>query len=112
MRFEFEKDIRIMADLAVHCHRLGAKEYKMDMSCDGEVFTFCIRCKIKPLPQNDLEELETQLNRPRQREIEESYWGLTGEDSDSHLTLVGMMLDGADVRYSGGELTISARREA
>ena len=111
MKHKFEKILRVTADLLTYCHQLGATDYHVDMTQHGEQCHCHIRCTVRGLFEDSLNELRTELARPRMQEIEQSYWGLSGEiESDTELTLVGMMVDTAEVAYEGDQLSIHYMR--
>jgi len=111
MKHTFEKTLRITADLLTYCHKLGALDYHVDMKHQGPECHCTIRCTVPGLFEDSLSELRDELSRPRMQEIEQSYWGLSGEiESDSELTLVGMMVDEAEVVYEGEQLRIHYMR--
>lgn len=107
MIHEFEKNIRIMSDLMSYCYRLGAMDYHVDMERIDDEYRCRIRCTLPGMREENVRELDVELNRPRQKEIEQNFWGLSGEAvTDAELTLVGMMVDRAVVTYEGEQLTI------
>ena len=111
MKYRFDKNMRIMADLMTYCHQLGALDYHIDMKHAEGVSHCTIRCAVPSIDPERLAELDTELNRPRQKEIEQNFWGLSGEnDIDAELTLVGMMVDKATITYENGQLTIHCIR--
>ena len=53
----------------------------------------------------------SSLSTKRQHEIEEYYWNLPSDyDSESQLSIVGMMIDFAEVIYDNNILTIKLSR--
>lgn len=66
-------------------------------------------CTCKP---TYIEQLDRELNVPRQHEIEGYYWQLVGEnDSEEELCLVGAMTDEVKVTFSEGQLNIDMVRK-
>ena len=111
MKHEFEKNMRIMTDLLIYCHELGAADYHIDMGRESDGYHCCITCSLAGIPDKVLSELERALNIPRQKEIEQNFWGLSGEvATDTELTLVGMMIDEATVTYENDALVIRCMR--
>ena len=111
MRFNFEKETRIILDMIVFCHKLGAEDYRTYLKTEDGVSKMQVKCTIPKVPQVVLEELRQELNIPRQREIEQEFWGLSGEDeTGTELTLVGMMIDGAEITYEDEVLTFDMFR--
>ena len=111
MKYKFGKDMHIMVDVLTYCHKLGAEDFNIDVKTSGGVFELSLRCHIENMPDGELEDLRTELGRNRQKEIEQDYWGLSGEvEADCELTLVGMMVDEAKVSYEDGVFAIDIRR--
>lgn len=111
MKPYLEKNLRIINELVTYCHWLGAEKYDIHFNHEADHCTIEISCAIASVDPDDLQELEDVLNLPRQREIEQNYWELSGDSElEGELTLVGMMVDKATVTYSGGVLHISALR--
>lgn len=112
MKFTIEKNIRILDELITYFNKQGNTEFHIDMKKEDEQHYFCISGFVEHLTQEEVKSLEEVLNMPRQHEIEEYYWQLGGEISfDNELTLVGMMIDKANVTYEDKILTISVIRE-
>lgn len=114
MNLHLEKCMRIVSDLVSYCHYEGAEEFQIYMTHgkkDG-ISSVTVSC---PMPEMDPEIVNTlseELNLPRQHEIEQDYWELSGESEMSgELTLVGMMIDEAKVGYKEGVLYIHVTRK-
>ena len=59
-----------------------------------------------------LNELNNILNSPRQKEVEECYWQLGGESElNCELSLIGAMIDSAEVEYKDGILKVKMLRK-
>jgi len=112
MKFKFEKNIKIINELIVYYHKLGNSDVHIDLTCDKNNSYFKISGTILNLSQKELDDLNKTLNAPRQHEIEQYYWNLTGEsESDLELSLIGMMVNDAVVTYVDNVLTITIVRE-
>ena len=60
----------------------------------------------------EVDELRMCFNVQRQHEVEEYYWQLVGEsDNDSELTVIGAMIDEADIELKDGNLYMTLKRE-
>jgi len=122
--FHLEKCMRIINDLVAYCHSNGAEEFNVTLrrfasegngggAAKKDVTEINVACPMPPIPEAEYESFVAKLNLPRQHEIEHDYWELSGEsEMSSELSLVGMMIDEAEVRYEGGKLHITARRFA
>ena len=113
MKVEFEKTMLISSELLSYCHLMGADEYHLDIKVVSGVTVFAIKAFPTKMSDEDLKRLRKKLGTPRQREMEQEFWGLSGEsETVSELTLVGMMSDEADVEYKDGVLSITIKRGA
>jgi len=111
MDFIFEKNMRIISDLLVYCYNRGARHCQVDVDWNAGVSTCEIRAALDHCSEAQLGDLRELLDTPRQHEIEQSFWGLSGDvDIDPELALIGMMVDRADVTFAGGWLTIRVER--
>lgn len=111
MKHRYEKNIRVMTDLLGYCHYIGATEFSTGLVLRQASSVIEVRCKKKRMPRHQLEELHKYLNIPRQREVEQYYWNVGGEENlDSGLSLVGMMVDTASITFEDGELCIICER--
>lgn len=111
MKLRYEKNIRIMNDLLGYCHYLGAHTFQMDLDMQPAVSHITVRADVSHIAPGEVESLSRLLNLPRQREVEQNYWNISGEEEiDTELTLAAVMIDSAEVSYAGGELTISVHR--
>ncbi len=111
MKLRYEKNIRLLTDLLGYCHMIGASEFFTHIALEDARSTIEVRCLIANLPQTRIDELNRHLNVPRQHEVEQYYWNISGEEQiDSELSLAGMMTDQADITYDGHELRITCVR--
>jgi len=111
MEFKFEKNLRIMNDLLAYCHNRGADTYHVDIALSTELSVCRIEARLERYPEAAVSQLLELLQTPRQHEVEDSFWGLSGDlDTDPELELIGMMVDEADVSYANGRLVIETRR--
>ncbi len=78
----------------------GATDITVNIKEDEKKYIIYIKSDFKEFNDNEVERLIKRLNIPRQIEMEEYYWELTGEsDVDTELTLVGMMTDNGEVNF-------------
>lgn len=111
MKLKFEKNMRIVTDVAGYCFLLGARNFEIGLDITPTVSNINITAQLPHAKDEKIEELRQVLNTPRQHEMEQNYWNLAGgEEVDGELLLAGIMVDEADVNYSGGKLDIAIRR--
>jgi hypothetical protein len=107
-----QRNIRIIDELMCFCYKHGATKIDINISTIEKVVTIRLSSNIESLDTTVLENMKRLLNAPRCHEMEEYYWELTGDDdTDSELTLVGMMTDEAYVNYvNSSQLEIVLKR--
>ena len=111
MKVEFEKNMMIASELLSYCHLQGADEFHLDVKVKDGATSFAIKAFPVHLSDEELEETRKKLNAPRQREMEQDFWGLSGEsESTSELVLVGMMSDETGVECKENTLSITLTR--
>jgi len=111
MKVEFEKVMHIAGELLSYSHLKGATEFHLDLSAKNGESEFSVKAAPVRISDEDMAALQKKIHAPRQREIEQNYWGLSGEyESFTELTLVGMMTDEADVECKDEVLHITLKR--
>lgn len=111
MKFKFEKNIRIIGELITYFHNLGANDVHIDTGTDKVTSYFNISGEVLNLSKDTLDYLNLTLNTPRQHEVEQHYWNLSGESEyDCELCLIGIMIDEAEITYVDNILTIKIIR--
>jgi len=111
LKVEFEKNMLIASELLSYSHLKGATEYHLDVKVTSKGTVFIIKAFPASITDEEMELLLKRLNAPRQREMEQNYWGLSGESEiTSELLLVGMMIDEAEVTHEDGVLTVCLQR--
>ena len=111
MRAEFEKKMLISSELLSYCHLKGADEFHLDVKVTAGGTVFAIKASPAHVSDEEMAFVRKELNAPRQREMEQDFWGLGGESENaSELTLIGMMTDEAAVECGGGVLSVTLTR--
>ncbi|WP_291649368.1 hypothetical protein [Clostridium sp.] len=111
MKFKFEKNLRIVNEMMTYLYKSGASDIHVELHTEDDSSSFLICGKIKEIDDIELYNLKKILNTPRQHEVEEYYWHLGGEcELDGELSLVGMMIDKAEISYNDSILSIKIYR--
>lgn len=77
---------------------------EVNISQHDDYYRICFRDRNINLSQNEIVKLEKMLRISKQEAMEEYYWCLAGEcDVDTELSLIGMMTDKSEVKYSKEE---------
>ncbi|WP_138207952.1 hypothetical protein [Haloimpatiens lingqiaonensis] len=112
MKHNNQRNIKIVSELMNFCYSNGGKNMTIDVKTEEDRTLIYIKSKIENLSEATLEISRKLLNAPRCHEIEEYYWNLTGDDdTDSELTLVGMMTDETCITYEDNILEIKVVRK-
>ncbi|MDL2324340.1 hypothetical protein LJC61_04220 [Ruminococcaceae bacterium OttesenSCG-928-A16] len=112
MKLRFEKNIRILTDILGHCHFLGGNICHTDFSLLPTHSHIVVQAEIPNLSSKAIADTHRTLNIPRQKDLEQNYWNISGEEAiDGELMLAGIMVDTASVSYDGKILTIDVVRQ-
>lgn len=106
------RNIKLVDELMSFCYKYGAKKIDINIeTADNEVIIY-LKTYTKKISSETLELANTLLSAPRCHEMEEYYWNLSGDDdTDTELTLVGMMTDEAEIDYNNDLLEIKLKRK-
>lgn len=111
MKLRYEKNVRVLTDLLGYCHFIGSNNLSTNLLLEPTRSVIEVRCQVRELDPARVDELNKYLHIPRQHEVEQYYWNISGEEEiDSELSLAGMMVDTAEITYDGEELRIVCER--
>ena len=111
MKYKLEKNLKILNELITYYNTKRSYDLHIDFHSTEKNFSFAISGYIDCLNKEEIHNLNITLNKPRQHEIEQTYWSLGGESEfESELTLVAMMIDKAVINYADNILTIEVER--
>lgn len=111
MKLRYEKSMRVLTDIMGYCHLIGCQDFNVDFVMRDRETEITVRAKMDNIPDEVVEKLDRILNIPRQREVEQYYWNIGGEEEiDDELPLAGMMIDKAVITRENGTLVINALR--
>lgn len=112
MRHETKKICRIVDELTTLLLREDTDEVDFKIKKEKDQTLIRIIDYRTKYTEEDVVELSDCLNVQRQHEVEEFYWQLVGEtDNGSELTLIGAMIDHADVKLENNNLIIELIRK-
>lgn len=104
MKHTNQRNIKIVTELLSYFYNHGSDNVHIDINKEDEKVIIFIKAHITFISSENLEFLKKSLNVQRLHEMEEYYWNLTGDnDTDTELTLVGMMIDEVNINYVAGE---------
>ncbi len=79
----------------------GSNDISINIKEGNEFYKVEVISRNTNITKEELEKIRGKLTIEKHEEIEEYYWCLAGEsDVDTELSLVGMMVDRADVIYN------------
>ena len=111
MKFNTEKNLRIMNELVAFFLNLGCTNIHIDLSINDNTSHFLLTGNISNLKDKNFNILKDSLCVPRQHEIEEYYWNLIGEnETGSQISLVGMMIDKCNISFEKNILRLEIYR--
>ena len=100
-----QRNIKITSELMSFCYKYQCQKININVeTIENETF-INLTAEVFDMNTSTLELVKKLLNTPRCHEMEEYYWSLTGDDdTDSELTLVGIMIDEAEIVYTDNKL--------
>lgn len=111
MKNEKQKIARIGNVMLDYFLSQSAKDISLSIHEEGQKVYITIQAQEINISKLELDFLKNYLYMERQEEMEEYYWHLVGNDSESEeLSLVGMMVDEASVRQTASGLIINLVR--
>lgn len=111
MKHEVKKISKILDELVTFCLLHGTNT--MNIAIENHKDFFKLQIQGDSIDCNDkrVKKLKNLLTSPRQTEIEEYYWELAGEnDHDTELSLVGAMIDKAEIEFCEDNFAITLYR--
>lgn len=111
MKHEIKKISKILDEIITFAFHHGTDKMNISIENNSEYFKIQIDVDNVDYTDKKVKQLKQLLSTPRQPECEEYYWELTGEcDTDTELSLVGIMTDIAEVNFKGDSLNITLYR--
>lgn len=106
------KAIKMVDELISFYFKIGITDIQIDLQYKEGEIEISLKGHCLHPPREELEMLTEVLNAPRQEELEEYYWELVGEsDHYQELTLLGSLVDYAEIDYHKNQLTIKVCRK-
>lgn len=107
MKHEIKKVSKIIDEISTFCLKHGANTISMKVENKKKFFKLTFDMDCMDYKDKKVMVLKRLLSVPRQTEMEEFYWELTGEsDHDTELSMVGMMVDEVEFIPKGESLRI------
>lgn len=111
MRYEVKKITKMLNELSTFCLEHGANDVALHIQRDEIKINITIEASGIVNIEETMQSLKDFLSYPRELEMEEYYWELTGEmQSHEELGLVGAMIDEAKIDYKDDRIYIELVR--
>jgi hypothetical protein len=111
MRHEVKKIAKIVDELITFFFLRKTHVMGIEIKDIEDHYEITITNDCRNLDNDEIDSIKKLFSVQRQREMEEYYWQLTGEaDTDTELTLVGIMIDKVDISVSDEKLVIKLTR--
>ncbi|TCO68861.1 hypothetical protein [Marinisporobacter balticus] len=92
---------KIVDELVVYLFNMGATDININLKEKKDYYKIVLTSNYTVKDQEKIEKMIKYLKCGKQEEMEEYYWELAGDcDVDTELTLVGMMIDKAEIHTS------------
>lgn len=111
MKDEAKKISRIINELSTHY--LSKNPSKLDITVDNLFDRFKITFEVCDVEysEKEIEKMLEILNEPRLPATETYYWTLRGDaNQESELSLIGMMIDKAEITFKNSNLYVHLHR--
>lgn len=94
--------IRMVDEMMCYFYGLDIKHIKTEVCIVEDRTEMIFEVNTKEIEEKEIEELKRYIKSPRLHELEEYYWGLSGNElsTSNEMALVGMMTDESDIEYN------------
>lgn len=107
MRHNKKRLSKIIDELINYFFKIGSKNIHIDVLDEKKQYIITFTCDTKKIKEEDINLLVKCLNTDKSEEMEEYYWELTGEcDTDSELSIVGMMIDDFEISINNQHMEL------
>ncbi len=107
MKHNKKKISKIIDELITYFLHIGSKHIQIDVLDEEHQYKIVFNCNIHDVDNKCMDKLVKGLNFDKQEEMEEYYWELAGEcDTDTELSIVGMMINQYDLNIKDDELEL------
>ncbi|TCT12140.1 hypothetical protein EDC18_11439 [Natranaerovirga pectinivora] len=111
MKHSNKRVCKIIDELTTFLLMIGATDIDVNVKNRKEDYMITIKSDYRKGEDKKIERLIKGVTSPKQEEIEEYYWELTGEsDVEAELNLIGIMIDKAEVNVTADLIEIELYR--
>lgn len=108
MKHNKKRIMKIVDEITTHLYWIGAKDINIRIQEVDDKFKITFKSDYLPEKKKKIKKLIDALKRcDKQQEMEEYYWELVGDcDIDNELSLIGMMVDEAELEIEEDHLEL------
>ncbi|TCK92892.1 hypothetical protein EDC19_2048 [Natranaerovirga hydrolytica] len=112
MKHNNKRVCKIIDELTTFLLFVGATDININVKNREKEYLIFINSDFERKNEKQIQKLIKGITSPKQEEIEEYYWELTGEsDVSGEFNLVGIMIDKAEVKVEGNHISIELMRK-
>lgn len=109
MKHNKKRITKIVDELVIYLFSVGGSDIHVNISKHDHYYKIAFESNYKKEHTDKIKRLVRYLNGPKQEEIEEYYWELTGEGDgsmDTEISLVAAMVDKSDINIMDDKIKI------
>lgn len=107
MKHDKKRISRIVDELIVFLFSIGGTDIRVNIQNLENHYKIFFESDYTEGQNQKIDKLIKYINCPKQEEMEEYYWELAGDcDIDTELSLVGMMIDEAEINFVDDRIQI------
>lgn len=114
MIHERKKIARIVEELTMFFFALGADRIQSGIEKEGQDVIIDFQANYSPENAHKLEQMEKELNCPKNDGMRDVYWELAGSgepEATEQLLLIGMMIDKVQIQTEEGKVHLKLYRK-
>lgn len=112
MRHEKQRVTLIVSELMNFFFSIGATDLSFQVKDMEAFFEIRLSSNYDPDKGDRIQDFIRDMQAPRQVAMEEYYWELLGSsDTDTEISIVGMMVESGDIEYDDHSISVTLLRE-
>lgn len=103
---------KIVDELINYFFTMGATDMQIHLEESKDFYKILVQSNYSSEHEKKIAKLIKCLESPKQEAMEEYFWELAGEcDTDTELTLVGMMIDKGEIQFTDDSIEVTLYRK-
>ncbi len=114
MKYEKKRITKIVDEIVTYLFSIGGTDIKVHISQTELLYKIFFESNFKEGQEKKIKNLIKYLSGPKQAEVEEYYWELSGESNgnlDTEISLVAAMVDKAEIDVQNSTILITLLRK-